>query len=75
MFKRVEDEMLNKKVVVSQLKNIAKINKLEYWDMSRSAYSANEKYFLDNYHMSAAGARLFTMGFGYNFQQYFSTKK
>jgi hypothetical protein len=74
MFKGIEHELLNKKALVFQLKNIAKINKLEYWDMSKSAYSGNEKFFLDNYHMSAAGARLFSMGFAFNFQQYFSSK-
>lgn len=74
MYKGAEDEMLNKKAVVTQLKNIALINKLEYWDMSKSAYSNKEEYFTDNFHMSAPGARLFTLGFAFNFQQYFDKK-
>ncbi|MBK7667246.1 MAG: hypothetical protein IPJ32_07770 [Sphingobacteriaceae bacterium] len=74
MYKGAEEEMLNKKTVVSQLKNIAKINKLEYWDMSKEAYSNKQEFFLDSYHMTASGARLFTLGFAYNFQQYFDKK-
>lgn len=74
MFNGIENEMLNKRTVISQLKNIAHINKLEYWDMSKSAYCGKEEYFSDNFHMNAKGARLFTLGFAYNFQQYFDKK-
>jgi hypothetical protein len=74
MYKGAVDEMLNKKAVVSQLKNIAMMNQLEYWDMSKAAYSNKADYFADNYHMTNKGARLFTLGFAFNFQQYFDKK-
>lgn len=74
MYKGGEGEMLNKKSVVSQLKNIAAINNVEYWDMSKSGYSNKSDYFRDNYHMTGKGARLFTLGFAFNFQQYFDKK-
>lgn len=74
MYKGGEVAMLNKQSVVSQLKNIAIINKLEYWDMSKSAYSNRSDYFRDTYHMNGKGARLFTLGFAYNFLQYFDKK-
>lgn len=75
MSDKVNGEMLNRKAMVTQLQNLAKINHLDYLDMSNAAYSRNDKYFLDNYHMSAAGARLFTMGFAFNFNQYFNRKQ
>jgi len=74
MYNGAETEMLNKKEVVDQLKSIAKINNLEYWDMSKEAYCNKSDYFTDNFHMTASGARLFTLGFAYNFQQYFDKK-
>lgn len=74
MYKGLEDEMLNKKALISQLKNIGLVNKFEYWDMSKSAYSNKGEYFCDYFHMNAAGARLFTLGFAFNFQQYFDKK-
>jgi hypothetical protein len=74
MYKGAEDQMLNKKQVTTQLFNIAMINGIEYWDMSKAAYSSREDYFYDNFHMNPQGARLFTLGFAFNFKQYFDKK-
>jgi hypothetical protein len=75
MYKGAEDQMLNKKQVVRQLYNLAYINGIEYWDMSKSAYSGREDCFYDNFHMNPKGARLFSLGFAFNFQQYFGNKQ
>lgn len=74
MYKDGLEEMVNKKAIVTQLQNIASIHKLEYWDMSKAAYSGRPDYFADNYHMKHQGARLFTLGFAFNFKQYFDKK-
>jgi hypothetical protein len=74
MYQGAEDQMLNKNQVTSQLNNIARINGFEYWDMSKAAYSGREDYFYDNFHMNPMGARLFTLGFAFNFSQYFDKK-
>lgn len=75
MYKGAEVEMLNKTAVVNQIKYIARINGIEYWDMSKSAYSTNEAYFTDNFHMTAAGARLFSLGYAFNFKQFYLQKR
>lgn len=74
MFKGGEPQLLNKKQMVDQLKNIAKINKLNYVDFSFCDFSETPSCFSDNYHMNYKGTGLFSKKFGLFFKQYLSEK-
>lgn len=74
MYKSVSTEMRNKNQLVKQLNNIAETNRLIYIDLSQPAFNGQKKYFTDYYHMTADGAKLFTIDFSVNFQQYFDKK-
>lgn len=71
MYEAVNTEMLNKNQVIEQLKCIAKINRLPYYDFSNQSFSKRKRYFTDYYHMTGEGAALFSRNFSQNFQQYF----
>lgn len=67
-------ENSNKNNIIKQLKNIAKIGGSHYEDLSSSWFSSQKACFADYYHMTAKGARLFTVDFSRFFQQYFEKK-
>lgn len=67
-------EMLNKNEIADQIKNIAKINHLEYHDLSQRSFSNDRSCFIDFYHMTAKGADLFTNEFSRIFNSKFSSQ-
>lgn len=70
MYCEVSTRVINKQQIISQLKNIARINHLRYSDFSLRPYSKRKGYFSDFYHMNGQGASLFTGEFALFFQQY-----
>lgn len=56
-------EVANKQTVLSNLKNIAKINAIQYYNFSSSPWCNQRELFVDHFHMNAAGASKFTRQF------------
>jgi hypothetical protein len=54
-------DVSNKQEIIRQVKNIAAINNLSYYDLSSPEFCRERKYFLDNQHLKYPGARLFTV--------------
>jgi hypothetical protein len=67
-------ELLNKESIVKQLKNIALINEIPYYDLSSLAFCARRELFIDHYHMNAMGAIEFTSYFARFFNNNCITK-
>ncbi len=57
-------ELANKKQMISQLKNIAGIHHLQYFDLSSLPFCNNRHLFIDHYHLNYRGALKFTAVFG-----------
>jgi hypothetical protein len=55
-----EVDLLNKKQIISQLNNIAKINHIQYFDLSSLPFCNNRKLFIDHYHLNYLGATKYT---------------
>jgi hypothetical protein len=53
-------DLKNKKQVISQISNIAKINKINYYELSSLPFCNQRKLFIDHYHMNFYGANKFT---------------
>lgn len=53
-------DVKNKEQVVSSLKNIASIHKIQYTDFSSLPFCNNRNLFVDHFHMNAIGANYFT---------------
>jgi hypothetical protein len=53
-------EMINRKDVVTQVKNMARINQLIYYDLSTPVFCNQRSYFLDHQHLKKKGADVFT---------------
>lgn len=53
-------DLLNKKQIISQLKNIATINQINYYDHSSLPFCTNRKLFVDHYHLNYSGASKYT---------------
>jgi len=64
MFAGGKVDLLNKNDIITQINNIAKINKVIYKDLSQTKFSNDRKCFIDLYHMTTKGADLFTRDFG-----------
>lgn len=63
MFAGGKLDVSNKEEIISQLENIAKINKIHYYDLSSLSFCNRRGLFIDHYHMNAAGATKFTLFF------------
>lgn len=63
MFAGGKLDVANKKEIISQLENIATINKIQYYDLSSLPFCNRRGLFIDHYHMNAAGATKFTLFF------------
>jgi hypothetical protein len=74
MYSGSRAEFCNKTQILSQFRNIAIINSLEYHDFSDFSLSNDPKTFVDYYHMNASGAKVFTGQFSAFFSQYFDKK-
>lgn len=53
-------DLLNKKQIILQLNNIAKINDINYYDLSSLPFCNNRKLFIDHYHLNYLGANKYT---------------
>jgi hypothetical protein len=53
-------DVLNKKQIISQLKNIATINHIKYYDFSSLPFCNDRKLFIDHYHLNYLGANKYT---------------
>jgi len=56
-------DLINKDQVIKQLSNIAKTNKIQYYDLSSLSFCNNRKLFVDHYHLNHFGATKFTSYF------------
>jgi len=56
-------DLINKKNIISQLDNIAKINRVSYYDLSSLTFCNRRELFIDHYHMNYSGATKFTVFF------------
>ena len=65
-------DLLNKKQIIMQLNNIAKINSINYYDFSSLSFCNQRNLFIDHYHMNHNGASKFTHFFSnfYNNNSY-----
>ncbi|WP_317897273.1 hypothetical protein [Aurantibacillus circumpalustris] len=52
-------DVLNKASIISQLKNIATINKIDYYDLSSLPFCNNRGLFIDHRHLNYTGAKNF----------------
>ena len=52
-------DVLNKEAIVSQLKNIASIHKIDYYDVSSLPFCNERRFFIDHKHLNYAGAKHF----------------
>jgi hypothetical protein len=55
-----EVELKNKKQILRQLRNIAFVNSLQYFDLSSLPFCSQRNLFTDHFHMNPAGAAIFT---------------
>jgi hypothetical protein len=55
-----EVDVKNKKQIQQQLRNIALINGLQYFDLSSLPFCNRRNLFVDHFHMNPAGAAIFT---------------
>ena len=53
-------DLLNKKQIVLQVNNIAKIHDINYYDLSSLPFCNNRKLFIDHYHLNHLGANKYT---------------
>ena len=53
-------DLLNKKQIVLQLNNIAKIHDINYYDLSSLPFCNDRKLFIDHYHLNHLGANKYT---------------
>lgn len=59
---------INRNAVISQLKHIAAIHHIDYWDYSAdSNYLKKPQLFIDEYHINRIGSELFTKQFSVDF--------
>jgi hypothetical protein len=56
-------EVANKKQILNNIRNIAAINNISYYNFSTPGYCNQRKLFVDHYHMNSAGAQKFTLEF------------
>ncbi|MDO8998777.1 MAG: hypothetical protein Q7W45_03355 [Bacteroidota bacterium] len=63
-------DLKNKKQIILQLKNIAKINKIQYFDLSSLPFCNQRNLFIDHYHMNYLGANKFSL----YFSEFFNNK-
>lgn len=62
------DKTINRTSVISQIKNIAAMKHVDYWDYSAdSNYLKNPALFIDEYHLNRIGSELFTKQFSMDF--------
>ena len=54
-------DLLNKTQIISQLNNIATINKIKYYDLSSLPFSKERNCFMDHYHLNYTGATKYTL--------------
>jgi len=66
-------DLLNKKQIIMQLNNIAKINKIDYFDFSSMPFCDERKLFIDNYHLNHLGATKYTSFFSLFFNNKIAT--
>lgn len=60
-------DLINKNEVIAQLKNIARINKISYFDLSSQPFCNQRKLFIDHYHMNYEGAIKYSVIFSHLF--------
>ncbi len=60
IFAGAQVDLVNKKQIIGQLKNIAAINNIEYFDHSSLPFCKDRGLFIDHYHMNYKGATKFT---------------
>lgn len=53
-------DLLNKKQIITQLNNIAKINSIRYFDLSSLPFCKDRGFFIDHYHLNYSGAVKYT---------------
>jgi len=74
IYKGGSEHLANKEQVISQMKNIALINHLNYADFTETDFSHLAELFADPYHLTGKGAALFNRRFPLLFKQYSAQK-
>ena len=61
IFAGAKVDLLNKEQIINQLNNIAKINKISYYNLSSLSFCNERERFIDHYHLNYSGATKFTL--------------
>lgn len=71
VYQKGNQEIINKAQVSAQLRNIASINKIDFWDYSDGALSLDSNLYTDYHHLNRTGASLFSRQFSKDFNNKF----